>query len=85
MTLDNLTSLDNQKGHILANGTIAINAKDAPLASTLILLNQRGVIQSGDKLTLNTQTFNNQGGTLQSQNALTLTANKIILNVMAIY
>nr|MBO8919367.1 hypothetical protein [Proteus mirabilis] len=37
-------------------------------------MNQRGVIQSGDKLTLNTQTFNNQGGTLQSQNALTLTA-----------
>ncbi|MBG3015522.1 hemagglutinin repeat-containing protein [Proteus mirabilis] len=74
LTLDNLTSLDNQKGHILANGAIAINAKDAPLASTLILLNQRGVIQSGDKLTLNTQTFNNQGGTLQSQNALTLTA-----------
>ncbi|EEG86314.1 adhesin HecA family 20-residue repeat (two copies) (3 repeats) [Proteus penneri ATCC 35198] len=66
--------MNNQKGHILANEAIAINAKDAPIASTLMLLNQRGVIQSGDKLTLNTQTFNNQGGTLQSQKALTLTA-----------
>ncbi|ODQ07997.1 hemagglutinin repeat-containing protein [Shigella sp. FC1655] len=76
LTLDNLTSLDNPKGHILANGAIAINAKDVPIASTLILLNQRGVIQSSDKLTLNTQTLDNQGGTLQSQNALALTANQ---------
>ncbi|WP_272927254.1 hemagglutinin repeat-containing protein [Proteus sp. G2670] len=74
LSLNSLSLLNNQKGHILANGAIAINAKDAPIASTLMLLNQRGVIQSGDKLTLNTQTFNNQGGTLQSEKALTLTA-----------
>ncbi|MEQ4924671.1 hemagglutinin repeat-containing protein, partial [Proteus hauseri] len=74
LSLINLTSLDNQQGNILANDSIEINAKNTPFTSPLVLLNQQGVIQSGNKLTVNTQTIDNQGGTLQSQNALTLTA-----------
>ncbi|MBG3014627.1 hemagglutinin repeat-containing protein [Proteus faecis] len=74
LSLINLTSLDNQQGNILANDSIEINAKNPPFTPPLVLLNQQGVIQSGNKLTVNTQTIDNQGGTLQSQNSLTLTA-----------
>ncbi|WP_426817036.1 hemagglutinin repeat-containing protein [Winslowiella sp. 2C04] len=67
-----LSSLDNRQGRILANGALGLNASIPAATSALALLNQGGIIQSGDTLTLNARTFDNQNGTLQSQQALTL-------------
>ncbi|WP_099139523.1 hemagglutinin repeat-containing protein, partial [Xenorhabdus mauleonii] len=70
LTLSNLTRLNNQQGYILANKSLDINTGTS---SMLALLNQRGLVQSGNQLTANTLSMNNEGGTLLSQKGLTLT------------
>ncbi|WP_413739800.1 hemagglutinin repeat-containing protein [Sodalis sp. RH14] len=70
LTLSQMTRLDNRQGHLLANGTLSINATDP---NALVLFNQGGNIKSGDRTVVNTQTLNNQGGTIFSQQALTAT------------
>ncbi|WP_443256037.1 hemagglutinin repeat-containing protein [Xenorhabdus sp. IM139775] len=69
LTLSNLDKLINQQGMIRANGTLNLNAG---IPSVLALLNQGGLVQSGEQLTVNTHTLNNTGGTLLSQQGLTL-------------
>ncbi|MEN5018814.1 hemagglutinin repeat-containing protein, partial [Erwinia sp. Eh17-17] len=76
MTLSLLETLDNRQGHILANKSLTVQngnprARSA-VTPALNLINQGGVVQSGDALTVQTRTLNNQGGTLLSQGALTL-------------
>ncbi|MFI8416397.1 hemagglutinin repeat-containing protein [Serratia sp. NPDC078593] len=72
LRLTRLETLDNRQGRILANGALSINASGARTASMLSLLNQQGLVQSGDTLNINTRTLDNLGGTLLSQGALTL-------------
>ncbi|QGU89257.1 hemagglutinin repeat-containing protein [Erwinia sorbitola] len=76
LTLSLLETLDNRRGRILANRALTIQGSDSrarsAVAPALNLLNQSGVVQSGDTLTVQTSTLNNQGGTLLSQQALNL-------------
>ena len=81
LTLSQLDSLDNRQGRILSNNTLSISGGYTPslalfnqddYASSLVLFNQGGNIQSGGALTVAALSLDNQGGSLLSQQALTL-------------
>lgn len=72
LDLQGLSILDNRHGVILSNGALTLNSDVAAIDNTLTLLNQDGLIQSGDTLNLNANSLNNYGGTVLSQQAMTL-------------
>ena len=70
MTLSLLDTLNNREGAVLANSNLSINASGD---SMMLLLNQRGTVQSGGALTAAARSLDNEGGTLLSQRELQLT------------
>ncbi|WP_048697872.1 filamentous hemagglutinin N-terminal domain-containing protein [Erwinia piriflorinigrans] len=71
----NVAQFDNsgQAGFdIQANGDLHIHSDTLRAGSALALLNQGGLVQSGETLSLNARTLDNQGGTLHSQHCLNL-------------
>ncbi|KAF6660788.1 filamentous hemagglutinin N-terminal domain-containing protein, partial [Pantoea sp. EKM101V] len=74
LLLRGVAQLDNRQGQMLANGDLTLNADLSPTDSPLVLLNQRGRLESAGALTIHAHAFDNQGGTLLGLQALTLTA-----------
>ena len=74
LLLRGVAQLDNRQGQMLANGDLTLNADLSPTDSPLVLLNQRGRLESAGALNIHAHAFDNQGGTLLGLQALTLTA-----------
>jgi len=74
LLLRGIAQLDNRQGQMLANGDLTLNADLSPTDSPLVLLNQRGRLESAGALNIHAHAFDNQGGTLLGLQALTLTA-----------
>ncbi|MEB7540145.1 hemagglutinin repeat-containing protein [Pantoea anthophila] len=74
LLLRGVAQLDNRQGQMLAKGDLNLNANLSPTDSPLVLLNQRGRLESAGALNIHAHTFDNQGGTLLGLQALTLTA-----------
>ncbi|CAO98129.1 two-partner secretion domain-containing protein [Erwinia tasmaniensis] len=72
LALSGLTTLDNRRGRILANDNLRINTDTLRAVPALVVLNQAGLVQSGETLSLNTRTLDSSGGTLHGQHALDL-------------